>query len=618
MQTPYQTYLDNLAATQSLLRPRFAPGLTEDEILDVIHKNAEKLFDLHRCNDAILQEILFSKTAQTLTEAEAEPLRALADELFHYNRSADAGIAYCIHRLLYDYAVRQNDVDAIVRELYYQGITLFYLNVRDSDTQTNLFHEQVGAYFRAGAQYLDRYESLENAQTRGFIIRCLGNVKYGLRLEQIMETAEELNGVWNEYMSVFNRTMEIVTAPHYRQMNPEIPWDNFCYSMHFDRTQFLGALRKYQSDEISAAVLESAEYVYRHQEQLAALGERSVGTRTQYVYAAAQYHAGKLGLRQLLEVLFSIFEQTDAHDFSSEGIWNHLVIPEYLNYYAGHLPQQQKDIIQPRLKKLMDERLRYVFRLPANDYAGQVSHLLRITLGHASTVDERFANHVLGYILACHPPTFVHSKVVAMLAQWFCRRAAAVAPALLDGALGEAHPTESPEALERFLARAYQVGLYHDVGKCMLLSYVGQYSRRLLDEEFACIKLHPQFGCMLLENLGLADCACAARYHHRTFDDKGGYPMVAAECPARARLLVDVITVVDSLDAGTDNVGRSYAAAKTFDQLVAELRAGSGTRYAADIVALLDDAAFYEETRRFLEQSRRSAYLEAYCGKSGA
>ena len=63
------------------------------------------------------------------------------------------------------------------------------------------------------------------------------------------------------------------------------------------------------------------------------------------------------------------------------------------------------------------------------------------------------------------------------------------------------------------------VGLYHDAGKCMLLSYVGQYSRRLLDEEFACIKLHPRFGCSLLENLGMKDHALAAQYHHRAFDD---------------------------------------------------------------------------------------------------
>jgi hypothetical protein len=72
----------------------------------------------------------------------------LADALFNYNRSADAGIAYRIHQLLYEYAKLRGDTDAIVRELYFQGITLLYLNVRDAGTGVNLFHRQIGAYFR--------------------------------------------------------------------------------------------------------------------------------------------------------------------------------------------------------------------------------------------------------------------------------------------------------------------------------------------------------------------------------------------------------------------------------------------------------------------------------------
>ncbi len=612
MQAPYQTYIDNLSAAQSLIKPRFAPGLSEEEIIAVIRENAERLFGLKRENDEILKQILFSKTAETLTADEAQRLREMADALFNFNRSADVGIAYRIHQLLYQYAERCGDVDWMVRELYFQGITLFYLNVRDSDTAVNLFHEQIGAYFRAGAAYLSQYETLTSAETRGYILRCLGNQKYGLRLESFSKDGAGVK-LWEDYMAVFTQAMSVMQSPHYREMNPELPWENFCYAMHYDRTQFLGVLRGHPNVRISAAVLESAEYVYRHQEQIAAAGERSVGVRTQYVYAAARYHDGKLPLEGLLDALFSICEAAGPQDYSGDSIWVHLVAPEYLCYYSERLSPERRQALRPRLEKLLDERLAYLFRLPANDYSGQVSLLLRQTMGHSSTADEQFSENVLGYILACHPPTFVHSEVVAMLTRWFCARIAAVSPGLLDGALGVAHPAESPESLATFLRQAYLVGLYHDAGKCMLLSYVGQYSRRLLDEEFACIKLHPRFGCSLLENLGMKDHALAAQYHHRAFDATGGYPAVLEDCPARTRLLVDIVTVVDSLDAGTDNVGRSYAAAKTFDALIDELRAGRGTRYAPAVVDLLDDPAFYEDTRAFLEKSRRAAYLHAYC-----
>ena len=150
----------------------------------------------------------------------------------------------------------------------------------------------------------------------------------------------------------------------------------------------------------------------------------------------------------------------------------------------------------------------------------------------------------------------------------------------------------------------------------MLLSYVGLYSRRLLDEEFACIKLHPLFGYGLLMSVGMGDMASVAYYHHRAYDRSGGYPCHEAECPPSVRVMVDIITVVDSLDAGTDNIGRSYAAAKTFTGLVGELRQWSGTRYAPAVVALFDDPDFCKETEQFLLESRRKSYVEAYAVKS--
>lgn len=616
MQAAHQLYLNNLAAARRLVKPFFESGMSDEDVIAAIRLGAEELFRLHSEDDALLKEILFSKTAETLTAEEAGDLQALADALFNFNRSPDVGIAYRIHQLLYRYAELHSDVDLMVRELYYQGITLFYLNVRDPGIQVNLFGEKVGEYFRAGAEYFAQYEQLQNPETRSFIIRCMGNIKYGLHLE--CPAWEKIGGhtPWEDYLEVFNYTMKVVQDPRYREMDPGIPWDSFCYTLHYDRTQFLSALREHPNPGMAAAVLESAEYVYRHQEQIARAGEKALGVRTQYVYGAARYHAGKLGLEELVEILFGICEGCGPEDFSGDGIWANLAAPEYLYWYALCLSPEKLRRLDARLKAVMDRRMDYLFRLPVGDNAGQVSHLLQTTVEHSSRTDDLFADRVLRYILACHPPTFVHSEVVGCMARWFCARLAEVAPERLDGLFGFEKPLEQPGALAALLEQAYRAGLYHDAGKSMLLSYVGQYSRRLLDEEFACIKLHPRFGHALLKNLGLPDHACAAQYHHRTYDLAGGYPAVSAGCPARAALMVDIITVVDALDAGTDNVGRSYAAAKTFEQLVGELRAGKGTRYAPAVVELLDDAGFFEATRRHLDDSRRAAYLHAYRQKT--
>ena len=558
MDALYQAYVDNLATAWTLVKPPVTADMSREEVISTIRDCAEDLFRIHQENDRILKEILFTKTAETLTEHEAAQLGELAGALFNYNRSPDVGIAYRIHKLLYDYARYRQDEDLIIRELYYQGITMLYLNVRNPNLGMNLFIDEVGGYFRAGAAYMDRYEEFTDPQTRGYIVRCMGNIKYGLKSFQGGNDGSrsyDMNSSWSDYMDCFSRTMEVVESPRYREMNPEIPWDSFAYTMHFDRTQFLTGLRDRYDPVIAQAVLESAEYVYRHQEQLAKVKGRAIGFRTRYVYMAARYHAGQIPVEELLETLFDMCEAADLHDFSGDNIWTILYTPEYLDNYVRCLAPEERQAVQPRLQRMFDKQKEYLFLLPKNEYAMQVSRTVRTIARYTSGRDENFYQQSLDYILACHPPTFVHSKVVALVTRRFCQRMAETNPGLLSGVFG----IESLEGdgLERMLDLAYHSGLYHDLGKCMLLNYVGLYSRRLLDEEFACIKLHTIFGCSLLEDMGMQELSDAAYFHHCAYDGQGGYPRSSHVCPASVRRIVDIITVVDSLDAGTDNVGRS-------------------------------------------------------------
>ena len=613
----YQSYFENITAALQLVKPQITPDMSEEQIISTIRHCAERLFQIHRENDGILNEILFSKTAQTLTEEEAGQLLELADALFNYNRSPDVGIAYYIHKLLYSYAQLKGDVDLIVQELYYQGITLMYLNVHTPDRGTNLFVEQIGAFFRGGASYLDRYEELKNSKTRSCVVRCLGNVKYGLKSFQGDNSGKthQIRSGWEDYQRCFEQAMEVINAPYYRQMNPEIPWDVFAYSMHYDRTQFLSSLRSKEEPEIVKAVLESAEYVYHHREQSVREKEKAVGARTRYVYTAARYHARLIPIQELVRELLDMCESADLHDFSGDNIWVLLSTPEYLIHYAQDLPREELEKIQPRLGRALDKQKEYLFLLPRNEYAVQVSRSLQIVANYISSRDPQFNHRALDYILACHAPTFVHSKIIALLARRFCARMAETAPELLAGTFGIETVDNSPENLEKLLDMTYHTGLYHDLGKCMLLTYVGQYTRRLLDEEFSCIKLHTIFGCDLLVTMGMEQMSNAAYYHHCAYDGSGGYPEVSRMCPASVRRVVDIITVVDCLDAGTDNIGRSYAASKTYEQLVEELRRGKGHRYAPEVVELLDDPDFYRETEKFLTDSRIQVYLDAYRSK---
>ena len=137
--------------------------------------------------------------------------------------------------------------------------------------------------------------------------------------------------------------------------------------------------------------------------------------------------------------------------------------------------------------------------------------------------------------------------------------------------------------------------------------------RRLLDEEFTCIQWHTVFGYELLCNVGgKDDLAPAALYHHTFYDGHGGYPKNYPPCPVGIKPIVDALTVADSLDAATDNIGRCYTMAKPVDTLLGEFRAQKGTRYAPEVVALLDDEEFSRDLKETLDETRKSVYLEVY------
>lgn len=615
MDSIYQTYLDNLTHAFELSKPQVREDMSQDEIIDVIRDSAEGLFRIHQENDRILEEILFSRKAEDLTVEEVEQLKKLADALFNYNRSADMGVAHYIHRLLYSYAKMQQDIDLEVRELYHMAITLLYMNISHSGSGTDMFSKQVGQYFGAGAAYLDRYEELENPETRSYILRCLGNMKFSLKSKGSASSLEALRDDWNAYMAVFDRAMDIFQSPHYRDKDPDIPWDHFIYTMHYDRVKYLSGLRSHPDPAIAQAVMESADYVYRHQEQIARAKEKNVGVRTQYVYDAARYHAGLLPISKLTDTLLHICESADLHDFSGDNIWAVLNCPLYLFHYSNLLPEPEQEALAPRLEKIRQNQREFLFLLPKNEYASQVAQALQSMALYIPENDQAFSLRILDYILACHAPTFVHSTMVALLSKRVCRQLLDRSPEHLNGAFGFETATAHREDL---IEQTFRCGLYHDLGKCMLLNYVGLYSRKLLDEEFACIKLHPTLGCSLLNMLDMSDISDAAYYHHCTYDGTGGYPLHLTSCPQRVRPIVDIITVVDSLDAGTDNVGRSYAAAKTFEQIVSELRRGKGTRYAPYIVELFDDPAFFKEMDQLIQSTRLQVYLDAYRDNSSA
>lgn len=600
----WERYIQNLRRVRTLSRPQFPPETAPEILLETIQGNAVRCFDLMKENNALLGELVYTRDAKTLSDSDIAELEEAAGRLFNYANSEDCGVAYKIHELLLKAARFRDDVPMIVQELYYNGITLHYINVRDEDHDVNLLWPRIHAFFLEGANYIARYEELDK-ETRQYIIRCVGNI----RLAVSRRTKENCR----RYQELFETALRIIESPYYQEMDPDIPWQRYIYAMHMDQMTELAYLRENDDPMVAERVLRSATYVYEHQSANRGEESRLQNWRVSYFYHAALYHAGKGTARAVVEDLLEMIDQTGEQDHSPDGINRNLTGAAYLFNYEAFLSAQDRAELADRIAQERAASHRYLDEMPVNEYPRVASVAVRELILVQSDREKNDNRKILESILSGHKPTYVHSTMVAHLTKALLRRMVETNPAALIGLLGCKTAAEVQARRPELLQTAYDCGLYHDVGKSAVIMYIDTNSRSLLEEEFCCIQSHPVIGYGLLREAGYEEyLAPAALYHHCFYNGRGGYPREVPPCPQNIKGIVDVLTVADTLDAATDNIGRCYNRAKPLRTLVGELQAQRGTRYAPDVVALFRDETFCEVLAQKLDAERKKVYLQAY------
>lgn len=551
----FEQYIRDLRVVRSISRPSFPEGKAPAAVLEEIQTNALRCNTLMRQNEALLAQFVYDRDPASLTEEDIQGLSAFAGRLFNYANSEDMGVAFKVHQLLLAAARSREDVPMIVRELYYTGITLHYMNVRDEGTGINLLGDAIQVYFTEAAEYMSRYEQLDR-NTRQYLIRCVGNTRLGMSRGTHAESCR--------YLERFHRAMEVIQSAHYHALDPEFPWESYIYSMHMDRMTLLTHLRQEEDPEVARQVLESAGSVAQD-------------------------------------------------DYSAEAINRKLVLAAYLSVYAERLDEAGAQRYRATVEQVRRSADQYLEQMPASQYP-RVVNSAAWELSKISTSSDETANRrMLGSILAGHKPTYVHSLMVAELTRALLHRQIETRPETLVGLLGCRSAAEVQARREELCQTAYECGLYHDLGKCAVLMYIDNNARRLLDEEFFCIQSHPRTGADILNRMGCGrTLALAALYHHCYYNGKGGYPNDVPSCPPEIKGIVDALSVADSLDAATDNIGRCYNLAKPFRTLLEELRAQSGTRYAPNVVALFEDERFCQQLAENTDAERKRVYLQVY------
>ena len=600
----YDRYIEALEACRVVNRLAVPKGIGEQELLELIHSSAEVSYQYMQENKTLLNELVFTRKPHELSDEDIAELRGFAGRLFAYSASLDCGIAYVIHKMLLECAKFRGDEKMIIRELYDSGIALHYINVNGRESEINPMGERVRMYFEEGAAYITRYEEFDK-ETKSYILRCLGNCK----LDMAHTTREETNA----YLRVFRRAMAVLTSPYYRQLDPDLPWEQFEYAMHMDRMTLLTYLRERDDPEIAQEALISSRYIQAHQKNANLEETRLQNWRIGYFMHAARYHAVLCDAREVVEDMLEVAEKAGEQDYSLLGIGRNVTILAYMLGYECRMKPEDRAELSGRIHACMDKSIQYLEQMPANDFPRMINFSVQVLIMAQAERGPAFCHEMLKYMLVGHKPTYVHSMMVALLTRRMMTQMVRTNPDALIGLQQLETAEEIAQKEEELEELAYQCGMYHDIGKNMVLSFIDIYARPLIDEEFTCIKTHPSFGDYLLTLVGREkDLAKAALYHHRSYDGKSGYPQNLEPCPRNMKPLVDILSVADSMDAATDFIGRSYTRAKTLEQLLEELRAGSGTRYSPDVVRLFDDTAFCAEIEDMLVEQRKRVYVEIY------
>ncbi len=222
---------------------------------------------------------------------------------------------------------------------------------------------------------------------------------------------------------------------------------------------------------------------------------------------------------------------------------------------------------------------------------------------HGELNKVQFLMHM---IVRRQPFTYIHSQLVAKIALLVGHELLDKHPEVFIGVRG----TENLDDVQK--SRAYLLsfisisGLVHDLGKCYIPEVINRQNRSLNTAEYATIRKHSEIGYKEAQkNVALMPYSDVILGHHKYYDGLHGYPLGFDNTKSPIRIIIDIISVADSIEAGTDTLTRSYTQGKDFGKLMKELKSGSGTRYNPVIVETMEQSpSLIEELTNLTGQGR--------------
>ncbi|MCI8281175.1 MAG: hypothetical protein HFI76_05675 [Lachnospiraceae bacterium] len=606
---PYQEeYIKNLKELFTLTGGRNIGCRTYEEFLRDLSDSRVQAVEMVKRNMQLLRDGLFP-ILDHMFEAEEEELKGLeefAGCLLDTNEELDVGLFCQIHRALLSLARQTKDRNGMIRELYWLGIGYYHwcnkligLKPEESEAYTT----QMRLCFTEAAAYLKYFDEIEDAETRGYILRSRANMALGNFK------------VPGEKIRMVKRSLEIIQDAEYQKIEPSLPWERYVYMIH----QQMASSISYTKEESMtpqdvADIMDSVYIVYERQLQEAAEKKTRPSIRVQFSYYAIEYYCGLDTLNGLLTKMERLMDQTDPEDFSWDNMYGMISLPAFYSQFLEQYPEkmpERTEYLESIYRKVLD----YLGSFPREAEKEMMFFYLRqLSCTFLETEQgTSYKEFLMKLQMRFAPVIYVHSWVVGKAAVEFCRIIMEEEPDFFDDIDHIRGLSQREEKEKAVLVYAMECGMLHDTGKMDFVNLYAKTVRQWFEEEYELAHLHTISGeAYLAARSSTADYAAVALGHHLWYDGSLGYPKTYHRLECQYRQMVDVIGLVDWLDNVTNANFFHTGVEKNFKEAVGEAIDLEGRRFSPLLTARLREKKVAERLEKAFVEGRREAYRRLY------
>lgn len=550
---------------------------------------------LRQENIALLSDHLFPALDDLYNAGEETiaELSEFAGILMDWSSNLDPGVYVIIHDALLSYYRYKKDRNRIIRELYMLGMGLYYSRrfPEGVGSETNLrFAFRNEMVFTEASSYLRYFDDIDDTETRGYIIRALHNITLCIKVPKRRIAANA-------------RAMNVMKDPHYREVEPNLPWDRFIRASHqqmsINHTGLSGG--DLTQDEI-ALVLDSCYEVFKPEEHVA-----DQNIRWLWPYYDMEFNCGYVDLETTVSRIEHMIESTLEDQYDQSGLYANIQLPVVYGQFMDRYPQMQTD--EKRLRFLdhaYARMMRVLLACPPDKFDDYFFYMVDLVISSyyeiagslpyrevAEKIMRRFSGNL-----------YIRSRKAGRIMQLISEAALAGDAAFFDDIPFIAQITDPAEKHGMIMNYASECGFFMDFGMVKMNVQKTLQSRQLFEDENEVYMLHTESGYNDLKRHRTTEIyADVALGHHSWYSGSGGYPDKYVRNESAYRQMTDIAAAVTyMLEEWNGDTGA----------LMDSLYGCPRGRFSPVVLSCLTDAGLQERIGEVLRDSGREYYREIY------